>query len=319
MEKITAQKEDVDLRLDQFLALKFKDFSRNYFSGLIKTGSVFINNHTTKPSYILKEGDQISVKFGTPSTPEITPKAISLDILYEDSNVIVINKQAGLSVHPGAGEHENTLVNALVYHFPAITKAVMEPGNILSQSRPGLIHRLDKNTTGVIIVAKNPRAMHSLARQIQNRDVEKIYWALCYGWPRENSGRLTNFLGRSDKDRKERTEVGSAKGKEAISDYKTIEHYLFNNEKISLIEFNIKTGRTHQIRAQAKIFGHPVLGDTLYSVKPSETLSRKLKIPRQMLHAKILKVTLPGNDKQSTFEAPLPPDFIHTLSSLKKL
>ncbi len=315
---IVITKEEEGNRLDYFLGLKFPQFSRSYFSALIKAGLILINGQKIKASYNLKKNDLVEGELPQDKLreSEIKPEDIKLDILFEDENIIVLNKQAGIVVHPAAGNADGTLVNALVFYFPAIKEAVYDKGNPISESRPGLVHRLDKDTSGVMVVAKNARAMHSLSKQIQNRTIEKVYLALCAGWPKSESGRLINFLGRDPKNRKKISEIGES-GKEAISDY-FVDKYLFDKSgnKISLIRFDIKTGRTHQIRVQSKIMGHPVLGDNFYGNRESEKTSKSNKIERQMLHAHQLTISPLDEKDPVTFTAPLPEDFNHVLSSL---
>jgi 23S rRNA pseudouridine1911/1915/1917 synthase len=319
--KITIKQEEVGERLDFYLASKFSDYSRNFFSKLIKENQILVNKNTIKSSYQLQAGDEIAINFTEIiSQKKLQGEKIPLDIIFENNDVIVINKQPGLVVHPASGHPSGTLVNALVEHFPQIKKVVFDPTKEISKNRPGLVHRLDKDTSGVIIVAKNPRTMHSLTKQIQNRTTEKKYWAICYGWPKNAEDKLVNFLGRHPKNRKLITEIGSEKGKEAISLYKVVK-YLKDNlgEKISLIEFNILTGRTHQIRVQVNLLGHPVLGDDSYGNKTSKRMAQRLKINRQMLHAKSLKIYLPDEKNPRIFEAPLPNDFLSILDNLKEI
>lgn len=308
-------------RIDSFLSRQLLDYSRNHLSQIIKNGNVTINNFTVKPSYKLKNGDFVEIIDLENDKIDLKVEAeqISLNIIYEDENIIVINKQPGIVVHPGVGNRSGTLVNALLNHFPKIREAVFEKGNKLSESRPGLVHRLDKDTSGVILIAKNARSLHSLAKQIQNRTVRKFYLALCYGWPKNDSGVLVNFLGRSPKNRKAMTEVGREKGKEAISIY-NVKEYLKDQSgnKLSLIEFEIKTGRTHQIRVQSKIINHPVLGDMLYGSKENLELSQKLKVNRQLLHAEKIIVHLLDKKDAVEFCAPIANDFDTVLLNLKK-
>ncbi len=320
IKKIKIQSDEAGERIDSYLSSKLPEFSRSYFSKLIKEEKVIVSKKTVKPSYKVNAGDSIEVNLVSKTIEEgIAPEKINLDIIYEDKNVIVINKQPGIVVHPAAGNTSGTLVNALLDYFPEIREAVYEKGDIVSEQRPGLVHRLDKDTSGVLIVAKNKRAMHSLSKQIQNRTVKKIYLALCCGWPKNSEGRLINHLGRHPKNRKMMADIGKEKGREAISDYKVL-RYLEDSigNKISLIEFNIRTGRTHQIRVQAKLIGTPVIGDGVYGNKHCLILSKKLNAARQILHAKTLAITLPGNNKPSIFEAPLPEDFSLVLKSLKE-
>lgn len=307
------------IRLDQFLSSQFTDYSRNYFANLIKSGHVRVNGSAAKPSGKIKTNDKIDINFVEIEAIDLAPEKIPLEIIYEDQDVIVINKQAGLVVHPALSTKNGTLINALLAHFPQIKEAVYDKKSKVSLLRPGLVHRLDKDTSGAIIVAKNARSMHSLSRQIQNRTVKKIYWALCAGWPKKDNGELVNFLGRSEKNRKEFTEVGESKGKKAISQYRVLDYLLTKDkQKVSLIEFDIKTGRTHQIRSQAKLAGFPVIGDAAYFNKASKEISLKYLATRQLLHSKSLTITLPGENKPRTFEAEIPEDFKRFLSELVK-
>ncbi|MFA7253462.1 MAG: RluA family pseudouridine synthase [Patescibacteria group bacterium] len=302
--------QEKNQRLDIFLAKQLPDYSRSFLANIIKDGLVLVNNMTEKPSYKIQQGDQITLsERANPLSNHPEAADIDLDIIYEDNDVIVINKQPNLVVHPAGRNRENTLVNALINHFPQIKDAVLESGNPLSESRPGLVQRLDKDTSGVMIIAKDRRAMHSLSRQIQNRTISKTYFALCYGWPKEESGQIRSFVGRHPRNRKLFCEVGEDKGREAVSNYK-VEKYLKDkdNNKISLIKFNILTGRTHQIRIHAKSINTPVLGDELYNTKTSELFSHKIGIKRQLLHSYQLEITLPGNNRSSKFTAPLPTD-----------
>lgn len=304
-------------RIDQFLSNKYPEYSRAYFQNLIENGSVTVNRQNVKSSTKLKAKDKIVINF-TELQAEypLKPAKIKLNIVFENEDVIVINKPPGMVVHPAAGNKDNTLVNALVNYFPKIKEAIYDKDSEVSKIRPGLVHRLDKDTSGLIIVAKNARAMHSLSRQIQNRNVVKKYLAVCYGWPKSETGTLTNYLGRHSKNRKLIAEVGETRGKIAISKYKLVKTYEYNHEKISLIEFDIKTGRTHQIRVQAKLMGNPVLGDEVYGSKDSIKLSKDLNIERQLLHAKELTITLPGDSKPSVFEAKLTIDFENVISHI---
>lgn len=296
-------------RVDKFLSTVFSDYSRSYFINLINDKEVIVNGKSVKPSFILKDHDQIVINFQENSIP-LTPRAedINLNIIHEDENVIVINKQPGLVVHPASGNETGTLINALLNHFPDIKHAVYDKDSLVSQNRPGLVHRLDKDTSGVLIVAKNARAMHSLSRQIQNRTVKKIYLGLCYGWPKNDSGQLISFLGRHPKNRKMIANIGEEKGREAITFYQVVEYLKIGDEKFSLIKFDLKTGRTHQIRVQASDMGNPILGDKFYGTKPSKKLSEKENVLRQLLHASSLTIQLPNETKPRTFEAQLPED-----------
>lgn len=304
-------------RIDQYLKEKYPDYSRAYFQNLIESGDILVNQKKTKPSQQLKIGDNIKINFVEKKPDaDLKPEKIDLDIIYEDKKVIVINKQPGLVVHPAAGNKEGTLVNALLSHFPKIKSAVYDKNSEISKIRPGLVHRLDKDTSGVMIVAKNARAMHSLSRQIQNRDVTKNYIALCFGVPKEKEGDLINHLGRHPKNRKIMAEVGSDKGKIAISQYQILETYLHRGRNLSLLEFQIRTGRTHQIRVQSKLIGCPIIGDTVYGSRESIKISKEIGAERQMLHALVLSITLPSDNKPSNFTASVAKDFAAVINRI---
>ena len=320
IKKIKILEKEAGERLDVFLAITFPEYSRSYFSKLIKEGDITIDNKKSKSSYKINMGDEIIINFIESPQTDLLPEEIKLDIIYEDENVIVVNKQAGIVVHPAAGNFSGTLVNALLHHFPKISEAVYDKNSEVSRIRPGLVHRLDKDTSGALIVAKNPRAMHSLSRQIQNRTVKKTYIALCYNWPKKASGELVSHLGRHPKNRKLIAHIGPTKGKEAISNYEALNYYEDDDHnKYCLIKFDIKTGRTHQIRVQTADMGSPVMGDKAYGNKKTLELSEKLGIKRQLLHAKTLSITLPGNTRPSIFDAPLPQDIKETLSRLVEI
>ncbi len=320
IKKIKISEKETGERLDVFLAKNFTEYSRTYFSDLIKKGDVKVNGDKNKSSYRIDTNDEIIINFIEAPKTDLLPEDIKLDIIYEDKDVIVLNKQAGIVVHPAAGNSSGTLVNALISHFPEIREAVYDQKSEVSRIRPGLVHRLDKDTSGALIVAKNSRAMHSLSRQIQNRTVKKTYLALCFNWPNKASGELISHLGRHPKNRKLIAHIGPTKGKEAISSYEVLKYLSDNSEnKYCLIEFNIKTGRTHQIRVQAADMGSPVMGDKAYGNKQSIKLSDNLGIERQLLHAKTLSITLPGNTKPSIFDAPLPQDMKEALSRLAEI
>ena len=319
---ITVEENEAGDRVDLFLSKKYQDYSRSYFNELIKNGEALLNDKIVKSSTKVKINDKVTITFVETKKPDdrLIPEDIPLNIIYEDEDVLVINKQPGLVVHPAAGNTQGTLVNALINYFPKIQEAVIEKGNAMSESRPGLVHRLDKDTSGVIIIAKNPRSMHSLSQHIQHRNVKKYYFALCYNWPKNPTGHLVHYLGRNPKDRKMVAEVSQQKGKEAISDYEVAEYFkTAKGENVSLIKFDIKTGRTHQIRVQAQRINCPVLGDQVYGNKESMKLSESLHIERQMLHAYQLCIPLIGESEKKCFTAELPKDFLAAEENLIKM
>lgn len=318
MKKIIISPREEGTRLDSFLFNLNPRYSRSYFGSLIKNKMVRVNGTTAKSSYRVKTGDKIGFELiAKPALGPVKAEKIPLKIIFENDDVAVIDKPAGLVVHPAAGHWQGTLINALIYHFPEITSAVYDDKNPISASRPGLVHRLDQDTSGVMIVAKNIQAMTDLAGQIQNREVDKTYLALCAGWPKNPAAKLVNYLGRSPKNRKSYTEVGPEKGRAAVSNYQTFQQFLTpKKDRISLIEFQIVTGRTHQIRTQAKMAGFPVIGDPVYFTKESQILSGRLGAKRPMLHSSKLTLRLPGQKSLNTFEAPLPNDFSQIIQKL---
>lgn len=315
-------KGDQSIRLDLFLANSLPGLSRSQIQRSIENGGVTVDGVIEKSKYKLISGDIIkySIDDGERDISHIPAEDIPLDIIYENDDVIVINKKAGLATHPTPSQTTNTLVNALLGYYNAITEAIYEPDNPKSSIRAGIVHRLDKNTTGVMIVAKNARALRSLSSQIKHRHVDKKYIALCFGSPDEKDGQLINFLGRDPKARRTFSEVGESKGKKAILNYKIVSNHLDkSNRTYSLIEFSLITGRTHQIRAQSRLWGYPIIGDDLYYSAESRQASSTLGANRQLLHSYRLSITLPGGTKPSLFEAPLPSDLVTVLKNLQKL
>ena len=286
-------------RLDIFAAEK-SGLTRSYIKQLISVGNVTLNGAVVKSGASVKTGDIVEITVPDPIT-EIVPQDIPLDILYEDDDIAVINKQQGLTVHPGGGAEDNTLVNALMFRLKSLS-------SINGVIRPGIVHRLDKDTSGVMVVAKNDEAHLSLASQFENRTAEKIYTALLEGVIKEDGGEIRTLIDRNPKDRKLMC-VSTYGGREAISEYKITERFSEN----CLALFKIKTGRTHQIRVHAKYIGHPVVGDKQYGFK-----KQKFNLDGQLLHAGSLTVTHPKTGERMTFTAPLPDYFQRVLDILRK-
>ena len=318
---IKVDENQTAIRLDVFLFDKMPNVTRNKIKEGIKEGHVLVNKNKIKPSYKVKPGDSIQVKILKTIKPtDIKPENIKLDILYEDKELLVVNKPAGMVVHPAHENWEGTLVNALVYHFKNLPE--ME-GN---EGRPGLVHRIDKETSGLLVIAKTNKAMDSLAKQFKNHSIERKYQALIWGTPKEVEGTINVNLRRSLKDR--RIVEGYAEntlGKKAITHYKVLEniHYL------SLIECELETGRTHQIRAHMKHLGHPIFCDKTYGgntiVKGNRFSNYKRfvensfkLINRQALHAKSLGFVHPKTKKKMYFETDLPHDIQEVISKWKK-
>jgi len=298
--------ESAGQRLDAWLCSCLKDLSRSRIQALIEAGHIRLNDHTVKPGQKLPRNASVSVDIPPPVESTLTPEAIPLDVLFEDADIIVINKPAGLVVHPAAGHASGTLVNALLAHCPDLA-------GIGGEKRPGIVHRLDRDTTGVMVVAKNAIAMASLVNQFRRRLVTKEYLALVWGTPRPASGRAETLIGRHPRDRK-RMSATPASGRPALTLYETAEAF----PSTSLLRVKIETGRTHQIRVHMLFLGHPVVGDPQYG-RRQETPLPFPPPARQMLHAERLTLTHPRTGATLTFEAPLPPDMATPLSSLRAL
>src|SRR5438477_8735045 len=292
-------KEAMRLRLDQFLARELPTFSRSRLQQLIRQQLVTLNGSPARPRDAVRSGDRIEVNEPPPEKIDHQPEPIPLDVLYEDEDLIVINKPSGLVVHPGAGQREHTLVNALLHHFPKLS-------GIGGKERPGIVHRLDKETSGCLVVAKTDVAHHGLSGQFAARTIEKIYLALVAGKLRKSTGTVEEKIGRHPVNR-QRMSVAPESGRTARTEYRVVSF----SDEMSLIECKLHSGRTHQIRVHLHHLGHPVLGDKVYGAKFAKAF------PRQMLHAWKLGFLHPRNGGQKNFEAPLPPDFETAIKSLQ--
>jgi 23S rRNA pseudouridine1911/1915/1917 synthase len=290
--KLIVPKRARGLRLDRFLADELPQFSRARIQRLIHEKHIFLNGDATRPRTILREGDQICVSEPPPGKIEAEPENIPLDILFEDDDLIVINKSPGLVVHPGAGNTRHTLVNALLAHSPSLS-------GIGGKERPGIVHRLDKETSGCLVVAKNDNAHRNLSRQFADRSVEKIYLALVAGTLRKPHGIIDANIGRHPIQR-QRMAVRNERGRSARTEYRVLK----SENGMSLIECRLHSGRTHQIRVHLHHLGHPVLGDKVYGRKGAR------EFPRQMLHAWKLGFHHPRTNEWKTFTAPLPAGFL---------
>jgi 23S rRNA pseudouridine1911/1915/1917 synthase len=296
--------EEAGIRLDLFLVHRIPEHSRTRLKTLIEEGGVLVNMERLKPSHPVAPGDRVEVLI-PPAPPESpTPEPIPLDILYEDKAIIVINKPPGLTVHPVRAGQGGTLVNALLHHCDILS----DGGGLL---RPGIVHRLDRDTTGVMIAAKDNRSHDRLVSQFKDRTVGKEYLAVVWGIPPLNYGRLTYPIGRSERNRI-RMAVKYADGRKAHTEYEVIERFT----NCAYLRLVIKTGRTHQIRVHLSRFGYPVLGDREYGSRGAEE-SRRLNISRQMLHAHRLRIAHPVTGEQMEFTAPIPADMKDLLNKLK--
>jgi 23S rRNA pseudouridine1911/1915/1917 synthase len=290
-------------RLDRFLVGQLQEFSRSRIQGLIAGGLVEVNGRAAKKAgQMLENGLQVTVRVPPAAPTELAAEDIPLDIVFENDGLVVVNKPAGMVVHPGAGHPSGTLVNAMLGYDPEIE-------GIGGEERPGVVHRLDKETSGLILFAKNERAHRWLQDQFRLRKVDKTYLALVDGKPPTPSGRVEAHIGRDPSHRKRMAIVPESRGREAISEYKTVEP--FRNH--TLLEFHPLTGRTHQIRLHCAFIGCPIVGDEVYGRKrPS------LDIDRHFLHAYRLKILLPGEKQPRVFEAPLPDELAKVLNTLRQ-
>ena len=289
-------------RLDKFLVELLQEFSRSRIQALIANGYVDVNGHAAKKAgQMLESGFNVTVRIPPPAPTNLIAEDIPIAIVFENDDLIVVNKPAGMVVHPAAGHSSGTLVNAVLGYEPDIE-------GIGGEERPGVVHRLDKETSGLILLAKNERAHRWLQDQFRLRKVEKTYLALVDGKPPTPSGRVEAYIGRDPSHRKRMAIVSESRGREAISEYKTVEN--FTNH--TLLEFHPLTGRTHQIRLHCAFLGCPIVGDEVYGrKKPS------VEINRHFLHAYRLKIVLPGEKDQRTFDAPLPQELQRVLMTLR--
>lgn len=320
--KLIIEDSDIGKRVDLFISEKMSDFSRSQIKTAIINNAVTVDKKFVKPSYKLREGNTTVVVekkllFGNQKDNKLKAEKNPLKIIYEDKNIIVIDKPKNMVVHPGAGNQKHTLVNALLNHYPKIISAVHNNDKI-SLERPGIVHRLDKDTSGVLAVAKNKKSLKYLSQQLKKGTFNKYYLALCYGWLPEN-GRIESFLSRDKKNRKKITEVEKEFGKKAILKYTSRKYYETKKEKITLAEIKILTGRTHQIRVQLKGIGFPVIGDQIYYTKESKKISNIIGAKRQMLHAFKIELQLEDSNKLSKFESKLPDDFCEVIKKLTHL
>lgn len=299
MEKIIVKKEEENNRIDAYLSTKIETASRVTIQRLIEEGKILVNNKKTKASYKIQEKDEVIVEEDKPKEVSIKAQNIPIEILYEDNDIIVVNKPKGLVVHPANGNPDGTLVNAIL----SICKNSLS--GIGGELRPGIVHRLDKDTSGLIIVAKNDKAHINMSEQIKERNVKKTYIALVRGNVPEEEATINMPIGRSTKDRKKMAVTKN--GKQAITHFKVLKRY----SKYTLLEIKIETGRTHQIRVHMAEIGYPVVGDAVYSNGKNE-----FGIEGQMLHAYKLEFMHPITNKHMELTAPLPQYFEEILKKL---
>ena len=287
-------------RIDFYLA-ETVNLSRSKIKNLCENGLVLLNGKTVKANKTVKDGDLVTYTEPEPEILDLTPKNIDIEIVYEDDDLAVINKPQGLTVHAGNGTDGDTLVNALLYHLDNLS-------GINGVIRPGIVHRIDKNTSGLLIVAKNDRAHLFLSNQLVDKTLTREYVALLEGNLKTDDGVISTFINRDRKDRTKMTVSNS--GKMATTRYKVIKRY----ENYTLVKFNLETGRTHQIRVHAKYLGHPVVGDPEYGYK-----TNKFKLKGQLLHARKIEFLHPSTNKKTTFSVDLPDYFLKVLDKLKEI
>jgi len=289
--ELVVSSNEAKARLDQFLAKRLPEFSRSRLQQLIRDGFVRLNNSTSRPRQIVRGGDKIELTVPPLEKIETLPEPIPLEILFEDDDLIVINKQPGLVVHPGAGHREHTLVNAILNHCATLS-------GIGGKERPGIVHRIDKETSGCVVVAKNDASHWDLSRQFAARTVEKIYLALVAGKLRKTAGVIKEKIGRHPV-RRQQMSATAVRGRPAKTEYRVVR----SSGRVTLVECRLHSGRTHQIRVHLHHLGHPVLGDKVYAPRLAKDF------PRQMLHAWKLEFRHPRTEEWKSFEAPLPDDF----------
>ncbi len=313
--------EDNNQRIDSFIHNKEKSLSRTRIKNLILKKNLKLNNQILiSPSKKVSRGDRLSLEIPEPKLASLKPYKFKLDIIYEDKDIIIINKPAGIVIHPGAGNYDNTIVNALMSYCGG------NLSNIGDELRPGIVHRIDKDTSGLIVIAKNNFAHENLSIQFNKHSIKRVYQLLIWGKLRPQTGTIKTLIKRSTKNR-QLMEVGSTKGKVAITNYKTLE--VFENNKtptLSLVECKLETGRTHQIRVHMSYKGNNILGDKKYKkkFKKFKNIDFKLedlllKLDRQFLHAKTLGFIHPVNRKEIEFSSFLPQELENILKMLRKL
>ncbi len=317
---IIAGAADHDRRLDAVVADHLPDCSRSLAANLIGQHNILVDNQPKKPGYRVKAGEQIVARIPEPEPVEYKPEPIPLNIIYQDADLVVLNKQAGIVVHPAAGHSSGTLVNALLHHLPDLEGI----GGLI---RPGIVHRLDKDTSGTMVVAKNADALASLASQFKARSVSKEYLALVYGQIKKDTGTIDLPIGRHPDHRKQMSTT-TRKGRQAVTSWQVLERF----RDITLLKLTLQTGRTHQIRVHCSTIDHPIVGDPVYRPRklfknlgkktqrlPASMIDRLKAVPRQMLHAWQLGFNHPRTGERLSFESPLPKDMTDLMDGLRKI
>ena len=302
--KVLQAEEFVGERIDKFLSCRLEEVSRSYIQKLIKEGHVSVNGKPVKANYKLGAGDEISVEIPEAKEPDILPEDIPLDILYEDQDILVVNKPKGMVVHPAAGHYSGTLVNALMYHCKDSLSGIN------GVMRPGIVHRIDMDTTGSLLVCKNDEAHRILAEQLKEHTIRREYHAIVYGNIKEDTGTVDAPIGRHPTDRKKMS-INHKNGKQAVTHYEVLER--FGN--FTYIRCRLETGRTHQIRVHMASLHHTLLGDEVYGPSSRPPFPG---LKGQVLHAKILGIYHPATGEYMEFDAPLPQYFVDLLQKLRR-
>ena len=293
MEKLFFTIEKGGERIDKYLSEQLEDMTRSHIQKLIKENMVRVNGMTVKSNFKLSASDQIEVEIPELKEPDILPENIPLDILYEDQDILVVNKPKGMVVHPAPGHYTGTLVNAIMYHCKD------NLSGINGVMRPGIVHRIDMDTTGSLLICKNDRAHQALAKQLKEHSITRKYHAIVHGRLKEDEGTIDKPIGRHPIDRKKMS-VHCTNGREAVTHYRGLKRF----QQFTYLECQLETGRTHQIRVHMSSIGHPILGDQVYG--PAKC---PYKLQGQTLHAKVLGITHPTTGEYMEFDAPLPDYF----------
>ncbi|MGE5417010.1 MAG: RluA family pseudouridine synthase [Acidobacteriota bacterium] len=296
--QLKVEANDSGTRLDVFVSSKIEEISRVLVTELIRNGQIEVDGAAKKPSYKVVEGEVIGVRVPPPKNIELTPQDIPVTIVYQDNDLAVIDKPQGMVVHPAQGNWDKTLVNALLYQLDDLS-------GINGELRPGIVHRIDKDTSGLLVVAKNDQAHRCLSEQIKNHDIVREYIALVHGLVPQNMGRIEAPIGRSPKDRKKMAVVGD--GRMAITNYQVLKRF----KDFSLVKCRLETGRTHQIRVHMAYLGHPIAGDLLYGPRKNV-----LNLNGQALHATQMEFEHPTTGQHLTFDSPIPTYFSEILEKL---